>query len=433
MMTKLTSLITFPIIIVFLVSILSVYLQSLPLLGSMHYEYSAVQSVILFLSVGIMTIFYLRKYNSLGVLLHIIITKHRFYLLLLILPLVISIFSNVLFQKCPIGEGFLFYLVITIPAYFFGIVVAAFSFSVNKKFSYLIFILITLILLLSSLLEFYLNPQIYFYNPIIGIFPGTIYDEDISIDSTLVKYRLLNVFIFSVILWIILRIVNKKQKLKYFCNFTIGIIVLLLYFTKPFLGFSSTQHSIENVLRESVVTPNYKIVYALTIKEEKKRLILFEHEYYYNLLLKESKLKPSNLITSYIFDSSNQKRKLFGTKAANVAKPWLSQIYLDQFGLSSTLKHELTHIFAAEIGSTIFEITPGFNFALLEGYATALENDAGGYDLDYLVFLGNKSGYKIDLDGLFSKLNFFASAPTVSYIYAGSFIKYLINQYGIDS
>jgi len=144
-------------------------------------------------------------------------------------------------------------------------------------------------------------------------------------------------------------------------------------------------------------------------------------------------LIPSNLITSFIFENGDQKRELFGTKAANVAKPWQSQIYIDQYSLDNTLEHELAHIFAAAIGSTVLKITPNFNFALLEGYAMAIENDYAGFDIDYLASLANKSDYKINLESLFSKLNFFGSASSISYIYAGSFFKYLVKQYGVKS
>jgi len=431
MIEKLKSLKTFPAILVILVAAVSICSQFLPLLNTLHFEYSALFAVILFISSGLLTVHFMRKYKSIGVLIPMLVTKYKLYLLMLLLPLLISIVFNISFQQCPICNGLLFYIVISIPAFYFGIICGVFSFFISKKLSYPLFISSILLFVVLPLLEFYINPQIFFYNPIIGIFPGTIYDEEISITSSLLLYRTLNVVFFSLILYASIRIGAKRDIKRYFLYIGILSISAIWIFAKPLLGFSSTKNTIERNLKGEVLTSNYKIVYPLSIDDNKKRLILLEHNYYFNTLKYKTNLSPSNLITSFIFEDSKQKQKLFGTRAANVAKPWLSQIFLDQYSLSKTLEHELAHIFAAEIGSTILKITPNFNFALLEGYAMAMENDYSGFDIDYLAYLGHKSDYRIDLEKLFSKLNFFTSASSLSYIYAGSFIKYLINKYGI--
>lgn len=433
MFEKLKSLITFPVILVIIVAFISIYSQFVPLLTTLHFEYSAITALLLFISSGLLTVHFLRKYNSLGVLIPMLVSKYKLYLLLLFIPILISLIFNFTFQQCPICDGILFYIVISIPSFYFGFVCGVFSFFLSKKFSFLFFIGSLLLFTMLPILEFYFNPQIYFYNPIIGIFPGTIYDEEITISNSLLIYRILNIIYFSTILYVIMKIGNKKDIKRYFFYSGILVISVIWIFTKQFLGFSSTPNTIEKNLRGIALTPNYKIVYPLNTRHNKQRLIVLEHEYYIKSLKHKTNLSPSSLITSFIFEDRNQKGKLFGTKAANVAKPWLSQIYLDQNSLSSTLEHELSHIFAAEIGSTIFKITPNFNFSLLEGYAMAMENDYAGFDIDYLAYLGNKSDYRIDLESLFSKLNFFASASSLSYIYAGSFINYLIKKYGITS
>lgn len=433
MFEKLKSLKTFPAILIILVAIVSIYSQFIPLLSVLHYEYSAISAIILFISSGLLTIYFLRKYNSLGVLLPMLITKYKLYFLLTIIPLLISLVFNFVFQKCPICNGILFYMIISLPSFYFGFVCGVFSFFINKKFSYLFFVGSILLFIMLPLLEFYFKPQIYFYNPIIGIFPGTIYDEEISISSSLIIYRIFNIIFFSSILYGIMKIGNNRGPKKYLFYTGILITTIIWFFTKQFLGFSSTTNTIKKNIKGIALTPHYKIIYPLSTNENKKRLIILEHEYYDESLRHKTELTPNHSITSFIFDDRNQKGKLFGTKAANVAKPWLSQIYIDQYSLSSTLEHELSHIFAAEIGSTIFKITPNFNFALLEGYAMAMENNYAGFDIDYLAYLGNKSDYRIDLESLFSKMNFFASASSLSYIYAGSFIKFLIKKYGVSS
>ncbi len=433
MLNKLKQIKTFPIILIIVIAFISMLLQNLPLTKTLNYEYAAITSIMLFLSAGVLTIYFLRKFKSLGILLPMIITKYKLYLWMLLIPLFISILFNLLFQHCPIFQGIIFYALITIPAFYFGFVLGVFAYFLNKKLSYLLFFGSFLLLIIIPLFEFYFYPQIYFYNPIIGFFPGTIYDEDISISSTLILYRLSNFLFFSVILLITIRIGNKNNYKRYILLISTILSVIAWIFVKPLLGFASTNKTIENIVRGRALTNEYEIIYPLNLKDYKKQLFVLEHEYFYYLLQRKTKLIPSKVITSLIFEDGNQKRKLFGTKAANVAKPWQSQIYIDQYSLESTLEHELAHIFAAEIGSTILKITPNFNFALLEGYAMAIENNYAGFDIDYLAYLAYKNGYKVNLENLFSKMNFFRNASSISYIYAGSFIKYLINHYDIKS
>lgn len=431
MFKKLKYLKTFPAIMIIIIVLISLFFQTLPLVSTLNFEFSALSAIILFISSGLLTVYFLRKYKNIGVLLPMMMTKYKFYLWLLFIPLIISILFNLLFQQCPICDGIIFYIVITIPAFYFGFACGLFSYFISKKYSYVLFISSFLLFVIIPLLEFYFNPQIYFYNSIIGFFPGTIYDEEISVSNTLLFYRFLNIIFFSILVYFTIKIGNKKNFKRYLFLSGILIIVIVWIFSKPILGFSSTNNSIEKILKGETLSPHYKIVYPINSNVNEKRLFVLEHEYYYQALKRKTDLTPCSLITSFIFENGDQKRELFGTKAANVAKPWQSQIYIDQYTLDNTLEHELTHIFAAEIGSTILKIAPDFNFALLEGYAMAMENDYSGFDIDYLAYLANKNDYKMNLVSLFSNLNFFGSASSLSYIYAGSFIKYLLHEYGI--
>ncbi len=423
---------TFPVISVIIVTFLSIYSQNIPLLNILHYEYSAFSAIVVYIFLGSLTVYYLRKFKTIGVFLHLLFTQKWYFISILLIPLIVAVTSNIVFQICPFGEGILFYLVISIPAGFIGIVFGLFSYSINKKYSYWIFLGSFSLWILIPIFEFYFNPQIYFYNIVIGFYPGTIYDEDIALDGKLLLYRFINIFFISSLLILIIKLSNRKKKTRILFNITTIVLIIILVSLKPYLSFASTTESIQNKLQGKAISPNYIMSYDATIKNHKKQLILLEHEYFFHFLKKEIQLEPNKKINTFIFKDGNQKRKLFGTKSANVAKPWSYQIFLDQYTDPSTIKHELVHIFASEIGSTTLKIASSFNFALLEGYATAIENDASGNDIDYLAYIGVKNDYKVDIPNLFSKLNFFSNAPTLSYIYAGSFLKFLIHEYGID-
>lgn len=411
---------------------LSIFAQFFPLVQVLNFEFSFLFSILLFITSGVLTIFYLRKFKTFGVLPTIIRMKYKSYLLLLFSPILISFLSNILFQFCPIWDGILYYLVIVIPAFYFGFIAGAFSFWSNKKFSYLIFGGIFVLFALAPIIEFYIYPQVYFYNVIVGIIPGTIYDETILLGGKLIIYRMLHLALFSMLLYSTFKVGSRKIKEKRILMLSTLLGAVLFFLLKPYLGYATTKYSLYKDLNMGVLTPNLEIRYEDNLKPINAHLLTYNIFYYLQEIKKKTKLStPQNLVV-YIFRDSNQKGALFGSKAANVAKPWMNEIYLDYNSYEGTLEHELTHLFAAKIGSTPFKIADGFNMAMLEGYAMAIEDNYSGYDIHYMALLAKESGYNFNIPELFSRLNFFSQTSSLSYITAGSFVKFLIEVYGIE-
>ncbi len=431
-MNKLKSYTNTPNILLSVIIVLTIFAQMLPLVQVLNFEFSFLFSILVFLASGILTIFYLRKFKTFGVLPAIIRMKYKSYLLLLFTPLFLSILSNLLFQICPIWDGILYYLVVVLPAFYFGFVAGAFAFWSNKKFAYLIFGGIFLLFVFAPILEFYIYPQVYFYNIIVGIIPGTIYDEQILIGSKLILYRLFHFVLLTMLLYSMFKVGSIKKKNRKLLMLSTFLGAVLFFIAKPYLGYATTKYSLHQNLKMSLLSEVFEIRYADNLTQKEMQLLGLEHFYYMQEIEQKTKLStPYNLIT-YIFKDANQKGALFGSRVANVAKPWMNQIFLDFNSAENTLEHELTHIYAAQIGSTPFEIADGFNMAMLEGYAMAIEDNYSGYDIHYMALLAKESGYNFNIPELFSRFNFFNQASSLSYITAGSFVKYLIKIYGIE-
>lgn len=431
-MNNIKSFINTPNILISLIVIVALFAQTLPLVQVLNFEFSFLFSIISFLASGILTIYYLRKFKTFGMLLAIIRMKYRYYLLLLFAPLLISLVSNLLFQICPIWDGILYFMVIVIPAFYFGLVLGAFSFWSNKKFSYVILGGIFLLIAFSPIIEFYIYPQVYFFNVIVGIIPGTIYDEEILISSKLIIFRILQLVLFTSLIYSIIKAgnINRRNKNLYILITLSGTI--LFFLLKPFLGFETTKYDLYKNLNVGILSLAYEMRISDNLTSNSQRLLTLEHFYYMDEIEQKTKLeRPKNLVT-YVFKDKDQKGELFGSKAANIAKPWMNEIYLDYNSARNTLEHELTHLYAAQIGSTPFKIADGYNIAMLEGYAMAIEGNYSGYDIHYMALLAKESGYNFNIPELFSRFNFFGQVSSLSYITAGSFVKYLIEIYGIE-
>jgi hypothetical protein len=105
---------------------------------------------------------------------------------------------------------------------------------------------------------------------------------------------------------------------------------------------------------------------------------------------------------------------------------------LNYSGYANALKHEIVHDAAAVFGTTPLKISQNANPAMLEGLAVAVTNNDDGYPVHYMAKLAYQAGYRIAINKLYTKMNFFFQVSSLSYIYSGSFIRYLIDLYGIE-
>ncbi|MBK9099661.1 MAG: hypothetical protein IPM14_16440 [bacterium] len=413
----------------------NLFLQTLPLTNVFGYEFSAINSLILSFLSGIYIISVFKSSEK---------TKNFFntsqlfeaWLWMLSIPFIISIIKSLVFGFCSFWDGLLFYLIITSPSVVIGSAIGAISFHFVKKFRLIFFILIYLLILLTiPILEIYFNPQIYLYNPLFAYFPGTIYDEGITVDFNLILYRVFNLIFFILILKYFIRWWGKEASFNKRTSFLILVILfsgVFYIFISPLFGYTTTNSCLKSSLSNRVESKHFIIYADKNIGKEELELIVLNQEYYYSDLTKYFTEQPETKITSYIFFNSDQKKNLFGSGAADVAKPWLNSIYVSADTWESTLKHEIAHCFTAGFGSGVFKIAAGFNPALIEGVAEAADGFYDENTIHFMAALAYKNDYKIDINNLFSHLNFFGSVSSLSYIYSGSFIQYLVEQFGIE-
>jgi hypothetical protein len=322
--------------------------------------------------------------------------------------------------------------VITLPSVLIGSAFGLLSFYISFKYSYIILILLLCITAFIPVVEIYYYPQIYFYNPLVGFFPGTIYDERLSVTFRLVIYRLINIIFFLLVIYSINRILNQAFRINKFLFLgLVSVIVIIFLLCSPFFGFSTTKNRIESSLKGKCYTEHFEIIYDTSVDPVYLRNVIVNHEFYYFELKKFFLDEPPGKITSFIFKDNRQKGELFGSENADVAKPWLYQIYTTAGNYDNTLKHEIAHIFSASFGTGPFKIAYNFNPAMIEGIAEAAAPLFNTWYIDQIASIAYNNNYQFSIENLYSGLNFFGQTSGLSYVYAGSFSNYLINRYGI--
>lgn len=427
-MIKIKNVISFrnylPIYLLIII-IFNIVLIQLPLIKTLGYEFSALNSMLLVLISGFYTISFIScsstKVNDLI----------KINLLYLAIPLSISIAYSLFTMFCSFLDGVLFYFLIAFPSIIIGSSLAIFCYLVSERFTKSFFILIFILVASIPVFEIYCNPQVYFYSPLIAYFPGNIYDEALSPDIKLFFYRLLNIIYFLPLVVMYFSYNGLMLKRKKYIITTFILIAILFQFISPYIGFSTTFTSLKFSLTNQIETNNWVIHYD-DVPDSEAKFIALNQQYYFEKISTELQVQLNKKINIYVFNSREQKKELFGAGNADVAKPWQYSVYISKDSWKNTLKHELVHVFSAEFGKGIFKLADNFNPALIEGIAEAIDGTSDDISIHNLSALAFNNEVNVNLKNLFTGFNFFKSNSSISYIYAGSFILYLIDKFGIE-
>ncbi|MDB4959717.1 MAG: Tetratricopeptide 4 [Myxococcales bacterium] len=312
-----------------------------------------------------------------------------------------------------------------------------------------------LVLALAGLWRFYAAPPVFIYNPIIGYFPGNLYDENVTLGMPIVWSRL------EQLLWLvtIVSVVASRLDVPKFRAVLhaprpaaprgLALALAIVCFSAATfmhvhggtLGYAVDASDIEEVLDGRIETAHFVIHYARTPEIEKDiALIAADHEFRYAQAVAQLGAAPPGKLTSFYFGDHLQKGRWMGARDVEMAKPWRREIYLDHRAYPHpSLRHEIAHAVASEFGDPIFGVasrrilgvpmlvSPG----LIEGLAVAVDWPAG-----YERLTPHESVRAMQVMGLtptiseLLSLRFLAVSSARSYVTAGSFLRYLLDTYG---
>lgn len=131
----------------------------------------------------------------------------------------------------------------------------------------------------------------------------------------------------------------------------------------------------------------------------------------------------------FVYPSQNEKKLWFGGGTTDVTDVYGPSLHITQSGWNHpTLRHELVHALTSDIGFFGLGFHP--NMAFTEGLAVALAPEEEPLSLDDGAAAILASGHVEDIGDLFSPF-FWQESGDRAYTLAGSFLRFLIDRYGI--
>ncbi len=343
---------------------------------------------------------------------------------------------------CSFSQGLQYQLLIALPSNLLAGCIIAWGQTVFKhKISRIIACCACLALDLGfAVYALYDGPAIVAYSQFIGYFSGSIYDESIDVFRQLTSYRLSTAAI--ILLWMYAACGKRWHQ--------ILIPPCCVGLSFAFTVFLSKTEQIVPLGREAAAaqlwatidTPDYRIHYAPKSKNRaemaaQRSRLTHEFDRDYAFLKSFFRAEPLQKPDIWLYPDADSKARFLGARRTSFARLWKNELHLAQPAPDSTLaRHEMAHLFAASFSSSKFGYAGGWIPALgwIEGLAMAAEWPADDFDLhDWAqgILVNSESFGTIGPVSLM--YGFWGLPARVSYTLAGSFVRWLIDRYGIEN
>jgi len=397
----------------------------------------------------------------------------------LLLPMAVMFVKIWISGFCNVPEGLAFYLLLPGISVLWATAVALLCAlaTERRRNGTLLFLGVMFVSVGISLYRLATEPPVFAYNPIIGYFPGPIYDEVVVITSTLLAARsIVLVSVVAMIAGLCACFDPSARKIRpsLFLNFRRGpdggisrdgkpdggisrggkpdggisrggmamralflvsVVVLgVAYVYRAPLGIAIDRAHIQQTLGGHRQTAHFDIYYDTnTISAWNIDLIARDHEYQLDRIITYLDVPvPSTRIASYIYGSADQKKRLMGARHTSIERPGADEMHLNNASFPHpVLKHELVHVVSAAFGNALYGGSYWIGFH--EGLAEAVDWQDAPMNPHEWSRAMRELGYAPPLENLLSMTGFWTAASSRSYTLCGSFVRFLIERYGLDA
>jgi tetratricopeptide (TPR) repeat protein len=362
----------------------------------------------------------------------------------LLLPLAILTANALRVKNCDLAGGFAWFLLLPVGSAATGAAAGLVAGLATRRrlAGTLLAVAIVLGSLLWGVARFYAAPPVFGFDPFAGYFPGSLYDEELPIPGPFLVARALHfTYVFATLAIAAAFCNGRTLRLALRPRAPRVLVLGAALLAGALFARAATQPdcapdaaSIAATLGGRLDTAHLTLFYDPAGPWTRDiALHAQDAELRWAQLAGTFGVRPQGRISAYLFDNSDQKRRLLGASHTQIAKPWRREIYLQHDAFPHpVIKHELAHVFAGEFGDPIFHVARhGLHFSpgLIEGAAVAADAHPERVSLDQQVKILREDHLEPPLDQILGP-RFFAWASSQAYSTAGSFCRFLLETRG---
>jgi hypothetical protein len=315
------------------------------------------------------------------------------------------------------------------------------------RFLPLLAAMVPLLSMLRAALGMYFGPSIFAYGHFFGFFPGTLYDQNVGITQSFLWMRvascvwlaglaLLYLSLLDELSFSLKRAPRPGRGVAFLVSLTLLGLGALSEIYSEDLGWSSSDTKLQTALGGELVSERCHLYFPREWSAQDRERLAQDCDFRTQQAERWLGLTHPKLIHVYLFRSPAEKYALMGAAGTNLAKPWLSTVFISNLGWPNpVLGHELVHVVAAGAGTGPFRVSGRLdglwpNPALIEGVATAAAfQPQGGLTLHEWAHAMLELEMVPPLDQLFGP-SFFEQQARLAYTLSGSLLHFVHERWG---
>lgn len=295
--------------------------------------------------------------------------------------------------------------------------------------------------------EFWSSPAIFVFGHFGGWFPGTIYDEGVTLPSRYLTFRVYSVawalFVYTFVhatfepasgMSNLRRLLRRPTHAV--ALVVLGVVLVVFESNGPGLGHRMTSEEISEELGLTAWGRRCAVHVPREMDRRELRRFVADCDFRVELAERRMAVREPRRVHAYFFRDADEKQWFMGASQTYIAKPWRSEVFLQlQAWPHPVLSHEIVHVVAANTASGPFKVggqLGGFlpDPALIEGMAVGIAWDGRS---GLTPHQWSKAMIELDLMPPLDRvlgLGFLGQPARNAYTIAGSFIRYLLDTYG---
>ena len=293
----------------------------------------------------------------------------------------------------------------------------------------------------ASLRAAYLGPAAFVFDPLLGAFPGPIYDEALVPDVRTLLFRASALLLSAAVAAAAEAHVRWGRKGPRAAAAPLAALVLAAAGSAgtlaalSALGLSGERDVVQRALGGRRDGPRCTIVHPSEKSAALAAALLAECEFHHADLARLLGIADPPRVTVYVHRSPGEKRRLVGAAGTDFAKPWLGELHVVDAPLPHpNLRHELVHAVAAAAARGPFRVPARaqvfVSTGLVEGIAVALETPRSRWTVHEWSRAARSLGFLPDVRRIVGPAGFWSEPPARAYVAAGSFLRFVLDRHG---
>jgi hypothetical protein len=294
-----------------------------------------------------------------------------------------------------------------------------------------------------SLRVAYTGPAAFLFDPLLGAWPGPLYDEAIAPDLRVVLFRAaaaaegVAIALFAEV-WARARRSGAGAALAPALALLLAAGAALgARATLSRLALSGDRAALERALGGRRDGPRCTLLHAGEKPAAAVDALLAECEFHHADVARALGVDSPPRVVAWVYRSAEEKRRLVGAARTEYAKPWLGEIHLvDAPAPHPVLRHEVVHAVAAAVAGGPLGVPARagvlVSAGLVEGLAVALETPRSRWTTHEWSRAARDEGFLPDVRGIVGPAGFWTQAPARAYTAAGSFLAFVLERHGAE-